>query len=76
MRDRLHADAGYCGHNAPADYKFKSTIKTEAPRDPGDQARDAPSLGRRTRHNESQSHRTSGSYLYIHTDRAKTFDEG
>jgi IS5 family transposase len=21
--DRLHADAGYRGHNAPADYKFK-----------------------------------------------------
>jgi len=21
--ERLHADAGYRGHNAPADYKFK-----------------------------------------------------
>jgi hypothetical protein len=40
--ERLHADAGYRGHNAPPDYKFKNLyIQAKAAGDPADKARDA-----------------------------------
>jgi transposase, IS5 family len=59
--ERLHADAGYRGHNAPADYKFN--VQAEAPRHPADQTRDATPLCRRAGHRPSQGPAPNGPQL-------------
>ena len=53
--ERLHADAGYRGHNAPPEYKFKIyTSKQKRRVTPTDQTRDATPRCHRTRHRPSQ----------------------
>ena len=64
--ERLLADDGYRGHNAPPDYKFRVyTSRPEAPRHPADQTRDAPPLRRRTRHRPSQKRAPHGPQLSL-----------
>jgi IS5 family transposase len=66
--NRLHADAGYRGHNAPADYKFKiytskqkrrvtPAIKREMRRRSAVEARHRPSQGRASNGPQLLAHR-------------------
>ena len=52
--ERLLADAGYPGHNAPTDYKFRVYVRPEAPAHTADQTRAAAARRHRTSDRSSQ----------------------
>jgi IS5 family transposase len=61
--ERLLADAGYRGHNAPPDYKFRVYVGPETPARAADQTRAAAARRHRTSNRSSQGRAPHGPQL-------------